>query len=277
MLFRSFERLRTANDRLRLEMRLRARAESQLGSASPGVAAPTAPVARVVLGMVPPVERLPLQRATDEALQRLQAQEQAALHFETAQALQRQLAELDTEATQPVLQRIQARRGAGNPLPEAIRRHLEQGLNHDLSRVRIHDDAEADKLAKGVNAIAFTTGADIFFRTGHFNPNTQSGLELLAHEVTHTVQQSQGRVGRGIDPDSGLEVEARAMGERLLGAKDLRAKAAEVLEAAYDARDDHRDLARMLSIRLESASDPEVVRELLRRLAAISEIGRAHV
>ncbi|GGN43235.1 hypothetical protein GCM10010842_30510 [Deinococcus daejeonensis] len=175
----------------------------------------SAPVARVVLGLVPPTERLPLQRATDDALQRLQAQEQAALAFDTVQAVQRQLAELDAEATQPVLQRIQARRGAGNPLPEAVQRHLEQGLNHDLSRVRIHDDAEADKLAKGMNAIAFTTGTDIFFQSGRFNPNTQSGLELLAHEVTHTVQQSQGRVGRGIDPDAGLEREARAMGAKL--------------------------------------------------------------
>ncbi len=175
----------------------------------------SAPVARVVLGLVPPAERLLLQRAVDETLQRFQAQEQAALNFDTLQTLQRQLAELDAEATQPVLQRIQARRGAGSPLPEAIQRHLEQGLNHDLSRVRIHDDAEADKLAKGVNAIAFTTGTDIFFQSGHFNPNTQSGLELLAHEVTHTVQQSQGRVGTGIDPDAGLESEARTMGARL--------------------------------------------------------------
>ncbi|WP_233218689.1 eCIS core domain-containing protein [Deinococcus arcticus] len=132
-----------------------------------------------------------------------------------AAALQRQLAELNAEATQPVFQRIQARRGAGNPLPEAIQRHLEQGLNHDLSRVRIHDDPEAHQLAKGVNALAFTTGSDIFFQAGQFNLNSQSGLELLAHEVTHTVQQSQGKVGPGIDPDAGLEAEARQMGHRL--------------------------------------------------------------
>ncbi|WP_233218840.1 eCIS core domain-containing protein [Deinococcus arcticus] len=113
------------------------------------------------------------------------------------------------------MQRIQARRGAGNPLPESIRRHLEQGLNHDLSRVRIHDDAEADKLAKSVNAIAFATGADIFFQAGRFNPNTQSGLELLAHEVTHTVQQRQGRVAPGVDPDASLEAEAREKGQQL--------------------------------------------------------------
>ncbi|GAQ22707.1 hypothetical protein DEIGR_102734 [Deinococcus grandis] len=175
----------------------------------------SAPVSRVVLSMVPPAERVPLQRATDEALHRQMAQEQAVLNFDTLASLQRQLAELDTEATQPVLQRIQARRGAGNPLPETVQRHLEQGLNHDLSRVRIHDDAEADKLAKGVNAVAFTTGTDIFFQSGRFDPNTQTGLELLAHEVTHTVQQSQGRVGKGIDPDAGLEAEARSMGARL--------------------------------------------------------------
>ncbi|WP_230270600.1 eCIS core domain-containing protein [Deinococcus sp. 6YEL10] len=175
----------------------------------------SAPVARVVLGQIPPVERLPLQRAVDETLQRFHAQEQASLNFDTRQTLQRQLAELDAEATQPVLQRIQARRGSGNPLPEAIQRHLEHGLNHDLSRVRIHDDAEADKLAKSVGAVAFTTGTDIFFRSGHFRPNTKSGLALLAHEVTHTVQQAQGRVAGGIDPDAGLETEAQVTGARL--------------------------------------------------------------
>lgn len=175
----------------------------------------SAPVAQVVLGLVPAAERLSLQRAMDDSSREAQAQEaqdSQALHN---LALQRQLAELDAEATQPVLQRIEARRGGGNPLPEAVRRHLEQGLNHDLSRVRIHDDAEADNLAKGIRATAFTTGTDIFFRSGQFRPNTRSGLELLAHEVTHTVQQSQGRVGKGIDPDAGLESEARAIGARL--------------------------------------------------------------
>ncbi|WP_145975598.1 eCIS core domain-containing protein [Deinococcus gobiensis] len=175
----------------------------------------SAPVAGVVLGLIPQGERLALQRAVDLTRQREQAQavqDQQALE---ALAIQRQLAELDAEATQPVLQRIQARRGGGNPLPAAVQRHLEQGLNHDLSQVRIHDDAEADKLAKGVNAVAFTTGTDIFFRRGQFNPNTRTGLELLAHEVTHTVQQSRGQVGTGIDPDAGLEGEARRMGVKL--------------------------------------------------------------
>ncbi|WP_234305337.1 eCIS core domain-containing protein [Deinococcus ficus] len=172
-------------------------------------------IPRAALAQLPPGERLSLQRAVDEAtradaLQRQQDQQALTLH-----SLQRHLADLDEQATKPVMERIQARRGSGNPLPASVQRHLERGLNHDLSAVRIHDDAEADKLAKGVNATAFTTGTDIYFRSGKFNPNTQSGLELLAHEVTHTVQQGQGKVGKGIDPDPGLENEARGMGKKL--------------------------------------------------------------
>ena len=96
-----------------------------------------------------------------------------------------------------------------------MQRQLEHGLNCDLSRVRVHTDSEADTLAKGVNAVAFTSGQDIYFRSGTFDPNTRSGLELLAHEVTHTVQQAQGKVRPGIDADAGLEQEARATGAKL--------------------------------------------------------------
>lgn len=172
-------------------------------------------IPRAAIGFAVPSERAGLQRALDEALQRQAEQQSQDAQALQLHSLQRQMAELDAQATQPVYERIQQRRGAGNPLPEAIQRHLEHGLNHDLSAVRIHDDAEADKLSKKVNAVAFTTGTDIYFQSGKFNPNSQSGLELLAHEVTHTVQQSKGQVGKGIDPDAGLESEARMMGRKL--------------------------------------------------------------
>ena len=172
-------------------------------------------VGQVFLRSVPAGERPALQRAVDdltqqETLQREQDEQALQLH-----SLQRQLADLEQQATLSVTERIQQRRGAGNPLPEAIQRHLEQGLNYDLSAVRIHDDAEADKLASKVNAVAFTTGQDIYFRSGKFNPNSQSGLELLAHEVTHTVQQARGEVGPGLDPSPAKETEARETGKRL--------------------------------------------------------------
>jgi len=174
----------------------------------------TGSVPRMVLALTSPAERPLLQRAIDEALQRQQAEEardEAVLHLH---GLQRQLADLDHQA-QPIMERLQARRGSGMPLPAAVQRQLEASLNHDLSGVRVHADTEADLLSKKVNAVAFTTGQDIYFQSGKFDPNSQTGIELLAHEATHTVQQSKGQVGKGIDPDAGLEAEARQMGARI--------------------------------------------------------------
>ncbi|WP_456833009.1 eCIS core domain-containing protein [Deinococcus sp. UYEF24] len=169
----------------------------------------------MVLAQTSPTERPLLQRAVDEALQRQQEEEAgdaAVLHLHS---LQRQLADLEHQAEQPIMERIQARRGSGTPLPAAVQRQLEAGLNHDLSGVRIHADTEADLLSKKVNAVAFTTGQDIYFQSGKFDPNSQTGVELLAHEATHTVQQSKGQVGKGIDPDAGLEAQARQMGAKI--------------------------------------------------------------
>ncbi|WP_407571468.1 DUF4157 domain-containing protein [Deinococcus altitudinis] len=167
-----------------------------------------------VLAQLSPVERPLLQRALGEAVQRQAEQERQDRAASTLDSLQRQLDELGAEAGQPLTRRIEARRGSGQPLSAEVRRALEAGLNHDLSGVRVHTDAEAHLLAKKLNAAAFTSGRDIFFQSGRFDPNSRSGTELLAHEVAHVQQQSQGRVGRGIDPDAGLEAEARSFGQR---------------------------------------------------------------
>ncbi|WP_407572480.1 DUF4157 domain-containing protein [Deinococcus altitudinis] len=175
----------------------------------------TSSLPRMVLAQVTTAERPHLQRAMDEALQRQaeqDAQDGSALQLH---GLQRQLSALDEEAELPVMARVQARQGSGSPLPDAVRRQLEAGLNHDLSGVRVHTDAEADHLSKKMNAVAFTTGRDIYFQAGRFDPNSRTGVELLAHEATHVRQQAQGQVGSGVDPDAGLEAEARVMGQRL--------------------------------------------------------------
>lgn len=91
-------------------------------------------------------------------------------------------------------QRIEAKIGGGRSLDIGVQRQLETGLRTDLSRVRVHTDGEADQLARSVDAVAFTTGQDIFFRAGAYNPDSSEGLRLLAHEATHTVQQAIGPV-----------------------------------------------------------------------------------
>ena len=90
--------------------------------------------------------------------------------------------------------KIEARAGKGSTIDDSTRSRLEGGLGADLSGVRVHTDGEADHLTRSVDATAFTTGNDIFFRQGAYDPGSDRGMHLLAHEATHTVQQSQGPV-----------------------------------------------------------------------------------
>ena len=90
--------------------------------------------------------------------------------------------------------KIQSRAGGGNSLDSGVQGQLESGLGADMSGVRVHTDGPADQMARSVDAVAFTTGSDIFFRAGAYNPGTPEGMHLLAHEATHTVQQAAGPV-----------------------------------------------------------------------------------
>ncbi|MGY2895679.1 eCIS core domain-containing protein [Deinococcus sp. UYEF24] len=87
-------------------------------------------------------------------------------------------------------------------------------MNRDLSGVRIHIDGEANRFWKKVSTVAFTAGQDVYCQFGKFDPNSRTGIELLVHQATHTAQRSRGQVGKGIDPDAGLEQEARTMGNK---------------------------------------------------------------
>jgi hypothetical protein len=77
----------------------------------------------------------------------------------------------------------------GQPLPVSVRRFMEPRFNADFSAVRIHTDAEAARAARQLGARAFTTGNHVYFGAGQYQPETPGGLELIAHELAHTVQQ----------------------------------------------------------------------------------------
>jgi hypothetical protein len=85
--------------------------------------------------------------------------------------------------------RIKAERGGGHPLTETVREPMERAFEADFSGVRVHTDAEADTLNQQLSARAFTTGQDVFFRENEYSPGSDSGRELIAHELTHVVQQ----------------------------------------------------------------------------------------
>jgi Domain of unknown function (DUF4157) len=87
-----------------------------------------------------------------------------------------------------VLTALRRRAGAGQRLPAPLAGRVSEQLGHDLSGVRVHTDSEADAIADSVQAVAFTHGSDIYFRTGAYAPGIESGQRLLVHELTHVAQ-----------------------------------------------------------------------------------------
>jgi hypothetical protein len=85
-------------------------------------------------------------------------------------------------------------RGGGQGIPAYVRAPVEQTLETDFRGVRVHTDSRADQLAQSLQARAFTAGRDIFFRRGEYTPGNAKGKSLLAHELTHVVQQRGGAV-----------------------------------------------------------------------------------
>jgi len=100
------------------------------------------------------------------------------------------------EAAPELEQSIQQARGGGYGIDSRVRGQMESAFGTDFGNVRLHTDAPADTLSRELNARAFTTGQDIFFKQGAYNPGSSSGRELLAHELTHVVQQNGDKVQR---------------------------------------------------------------------------------
>ena len=91
-----------------------------------------------------------------------------------------------------VEQALHSSQGRGNPLDGATRNFMEQRFKADFSSVRIHTGNEAAQSNEALHAKAFTFGNNIFFNQGNFNPSSGQGQRLLAHELTHTLQQKGG-------------------------------------------------------------------------------------
>lgn len=120
--------------------------------------------------------------------------------------VRRQVAELDEDEEDPFVQaklvgahasevssgleaRLQTAQGTGLPIACSDRGFFESRFGLDFSQIAVHTDAAADALSRDLDARAFTVGHHIFFRQGEYAPRSSSGRELMAHELTHVVQQ----------------------------------------------------------------------------------------
>jgi hypothetical protein len=184
-------------------------------------------LATPVAGSITP---LAVQRAEEEEVQAkplLQRQEEEEEEEELAQPQRLQRQEEEEEEAQPKLQRqpleegeemvqakrdspvaapaqlsaqLQGLRGSGQPLPASERAFFEPRFGADFSAVRVHSGGQAAQAARSVQAKAFTAGQDLIFNAGQYAPGSNRGRKLLAHELTHVIQQRGGH-SENVQPD----------------------------------------------------------------------------
>jgi uncharacterized protein DUF4157 len=136
-------------------------------------------VARQVMSMDAQPANPTIQRASDEDLQ--------------TSSLQCEQSPEAVSAAPGIETAIQQARGGGQPLPEAFRSRMERAFGADFGGVRVHTDAQADSLNRVLQARAFTNNQDVFFQRGEYDPASPGGQELIAHELTHVLQQGGGQ------------------------------------------------------------------------------------
>ena len=168
-----------------------------------------------VLTQVPPyaaAARLPVQQEVEPADSPLEAEaDQAARQMVGGAPSDRPAPPEEPNAGVPTLQAgrstadgsapvgpglsqgIEAARSGGQELPAVSRTFFESRLGQDLSAVRLHTGRQADELSSSIQARAFTSGHDVFFRAGEYQPGSTTGQSLLAHELTHVAQQDNSK------------------------------------------------------------------------------------
>jgi predicted secreted Zn-dependent protease len=153
----------------------------------------------------PEEEEVQAKRMENSTLQREEQEEVQAKPLSDS-TLQREGEEEEEVQTKPELQRsgqaakaqpgledrLEGRNGNGSPLPGGVRSFMENRFGFSFGNVRVHSDSEAVQMNSELNAQAFTHGSNIYFNDGRYNPDTHSGRHLLAHELTHVIQQTGG-------------------------------------------------------------------------------------
>ncbi|MEW5989159.1 MAG: DUF4157 domain-containing protein, partial [Chloroflexota bacterium] len=140
-------------------------------------------------------------------------------------AVQRVLAQRSgggpTEIDEETAAAINSERGSGQTLDAHIAGKAGAVMGQDFSGVNVHTDSQADSLSRALGATAFTTGNDVFFRSGAYQPTTSEGQRLVSHELTHVVQQGastpavQGKMTVN-DPHDQYEAEADAVANQVM-------------------------------------------------------------
>jgi hypothetical protein len=136
------------------------------------------------------VSSLPVYSFSGDRLQRqVEEAPEAQVDDEEEQVQTKRIPHQMPSVTSDLTSRLKASRGGGQPLSASTREFMESRFNHDFSQVRVHTDGQANQLASDLKAQAFAWQQHIYFGAGYYQPHSRSGQRLIAHELTHTIQQ----------------------------------------------------------------------------------------
>ena len=157
------------------------------------------------------VSHLLQEKEARHAAQMKDNRDSAILQAKLKDTIQRSTEE---EEEEPVQGKFENNTG----IPDVVKQRMEDSFGTDFSSVRVHPESSK---APEVGALAYTQGTDIHFAPGQFKPDTSAGQQLLGHELTHVIQQAEGRVqptteisGMPVNDNVALEHEADVMGNR---------------------------------------------------------------
>jgi outer membrane protein OmpA-like peptidoglycan-associated protein len=162
----------------------------------------TSPVSKAM--SIPTVQRMCAE--CDDELAKKTSPGKQTMNAKEAQIQRKKGAAPAPQVTPSVAANIQTMRGGGNSLPAATRAFFEPRFGADFSHVRVHTGSRAEEAAKSIGAKAFTLGRDIGFNRGQYAPESNKGRRLLAHELTHVVQQNGSRLQRAESRTASSEV-----------------------------------------------------------------------
>ena len=140
------------------------------------------------------IRRATAFRSSDARYSLLHLQRHYGNHYVQRVLAMRRPASAGAAVQTDVEETIQSARGGGRQLDKGVRSQMESSFGADFGGVRVHTDSQAAALNQTLNARAFTTGQDIFFGRGNYDPGSSGGRELLAHELTHVVQQNKDEI-----------------------------------------------------------------------------------
>ncbi|MCF3566735.1 DUF4157 domain-containing protein [Planktothrix agardhii 1807] len=158
---------------------------------------------------------------------------------------------------------IQTAKGGGQPLDGGLQRSMGQAMGADFSGVKVHTDSQSDQLNQSIQAKAFTTGQDVFFRQGAYEPSSQGGQELIAHELTHVVQQN----GKSTSGSSPIQRKMQFKSEDLRGTMSLGARVNRFLGRSTSTFTQIQNLL----TKYETANAPKDQEKLLKELRTLAQ------